>query len=88
MPGQSLWVTLLFLFKALLAVPMGSAVPNWGQTDVHSSGSGCGEGFCLGDFGDLFGSLMLSTHAVGLRPALRGRGALAPARGSLAEGLS
>ncbi len=37
MPGQSLWVTLLFLFKALLAVPMGSAVPNWGQTDVHSS---------------------------------------------------
>ncbi len=47
MPGQSLWVTLLFLFKALLAVPTGSAVPNWGQIDVYSSGSGCGEGFCL-----------------------------------------
>ncbi len=27
----------VILFKALLAMPMGSAVPNWGQTDVHSS---------------------------------------------------
>ncbi|MEE9374912.1 MAG: hypothetical protein V3V04_01100 [Rhizobiaceae bacterium] len=39
----------VILFKALLAMPTGSAVPNWGQNDVYSSGSGCGEGFCLCD---------------------------------------
>ncbi|MEE9374845.1 MAG: hypothetical protein V3V04_00765, partial [Rhizobiaceae bacterium] len=41
----------VILFKALLAMPMGSAVPNWGLIDVHSSGACRGEGFCLGDFG-------------------------------------
>ncbi len=53
MPGQSLWVTLLFLLKALLAMPIGSAVPNWGQNDVYSSGKSHGnplEGFCVFSF--------------------------------------
>ncbi len=40
----------VILFKALLAVPMGSAVPNWGQIDVYSSEFSFGkssEGFGL-----------------------------------------
>ncbi len=37
----------VILFKALLAMPIGSAVPNWGQTDVYSSGELRGRFLCV-----------------------------------------